>query len=483
MPNRFGACSCCGAVDCTPIDEVDLPDVTISGYSAVGGWTETGSRCCWTRAFDNDTTTYTEWCTTLPIVDTTLDYEIEDKLWALKALTLKATLGAASCPIPAEMCCWDDPPCEVVYTRTTTFAGDIQIHMRVRYRTSRIYVQYGRRNFDCGSGPVEKYYLGTSAEVNGNYGIFPVGSVSVTCAEVTHACFSLDTPVLDDYLQEWQDLCDPVEHPWATTAFCDGGSFGQTFCRIKLYDTPPTGSITFSNSDNLSGCTADGLLCQCNEGFDVTEVCVSPDSSIYTICFPEPTVTGCNPTETFIGNDCTGGMSIYSCFEGCDISTPFCNVARNCDDVTQTFHFDFIWSDSFAGLDETETLALYCYGVVGGGWLFPFDCSTLNANWLPVLSSAPTCPTDPCEWANVESGNGFQFREVTPLYECNTFATCDATCCQDVYCDEFCGVCGHKWDWLPLYWERNVTGTPTQTCTTNATELCIPATNPTIVLS
>jgi hypothetical protein len=306
--------------------------------------------------------------------------------------------------------------------------------------------------------------------------------VSITYDEVVHPCFTVGA-TYTDYLLEFADKCDTVEYPWGETEFCDGGTFGIEFCRIKLYDTPPTGSVTFTNSDILTGCTADGLLCTCNENFDVTEVCVSPDASIYTICFGEPQVVACDQTETFIGNDCTGGMSIYSCFEGCDISTPFCNVARNCDDVVQTFHFDRLWSDSFAGLTLEEVTVLTCWGVVQGLQLLWIGGGSATYYWLPSSADAPTCPTDPyeIETDGAAVGNGFYI--VEPLYECISFATCDATCCQDVYCDEFCGTCGHKWDWVPLYWERNLIGTPTQTCTTNATELCIPATNPTIVLS
>lgn len=503
MPNRFGACGCCGTPDCTPIDVADLPTITISGWTGLG-WTQTGNGCCWTQCFTKDETTWS-WSCPGVIHEAEFSEYCETNLWTIQAKEPLRTT-TTTCPLPTSMCCGDTDKqllAEIIL-EAQKFVGHYPIFF---YTPFSLCVQYSHETVDCGLGPELKWVLKSSLSYQ-YVGYVMMHSIAqaIQTATFYNSCFTETKDHTFDITDGTAFTCPATQvdaDAIRTAALgatvggglkCAGISSGTcTFDRIKFYDAEPTGTVTFTNSDLLGSCT----LTQCQEGSNYTTSCcatfpaldtgggyTNPNCDIPCVCdgLAENTnyevfarTTGTVSNSCYHTNCSTppspGQGTQYAIVGDCNSTDPDfgCQteaLVRCCNNgqSTDCFSYDLI----------------PCLGLTDG----TEDTSVVNQPWVAcdeVLWFQATKPyIDPAVYAPVCGNCTGVGGASLSLPDCSDPADCDPVCCYYFDCLE-CPDCNNKWTgFLP----ENVAYSSTVVCSGQTTRQgCISAPSWSITLS
>ncbi len=437
-----GFCKCC-ETGCYELQPEDLPTVTPpAGWSVVSDWT--GTACCKCLTMQPDTQTWTDSCSGVFGV-AEQDYNCT---WDILAWELPnpRVLTSAVCPSDGTIYCT---------TRNKFKAGEGvgRIYCREEWKLlvstapSEITLCISKQNVDCGSGPVEKWVLSSqycydvqtwavrnrqkilAREITVTHSCFkktaspsPATACDYDVEEIhTHECTR--AAALDDVALDNGDAI-PVESGIGGGTFC--------FCRHKLFDAAPTGSVTFTNADVLGACDLE-FTCNSTGCDDSTQVCFSVSSwpcavrpcwcdttyeiteEIEQICYQQ----NCSPGDCGFGLTC---VDPQKCVSFSVISPPDCEgiiTLRCCLPVTDPGCFDV--SNYVLAKTTPGSLGNCCRD--GSTIGVPGNCAT----GAEEFGNYPICHAS-------NSLNLVPFC-IEPLFTC-TALTCDATCCHDLDCDQ-----------------------------------------------
>lgn len=406
--------NCCCETECCVDITAELPTITMSGMTA-SSWSGTG--CC--REMTLTPTSTPAWtCTKTSPIWTAEFKRDRTKEYHAPIVPYRREYLSNPCPLTQDHCC---PQGEVLIgTVTESQTTSITVNYKVRYKLLAIIVKYSKQNVTCDGVEECRYVVQSTYRYSYQYQITKVTgfSASVT-STVESACFSLsdvaeqghtftvDEPAPTDDCTAWNN------NSQSGITVLASGSGTIDFDRIKYYLAPPTGSISFSNTD-LQVCSDTS----CNtDGNYVTQVCIYSISNASTArpcwcagvtqdfydeeCSLEA-VNPCNGSgfgEYTIYTGCEGEegclVGFGTCFENdlpaCDLYPAQCSeitLPDECDDPTRILYWT-IGGVSSAIMECCKA----CGTTTCGQYPFqPFDCSDENNCDPDCCFQTPDCP-------------------------------------------------------------------------------------------
>lgn len=479
---------CCCTCDCLPIE--DLPTITISGHTG-NGWS---GDCCFEQTFTpNSTPSWSKNCSGM-LFEGSVSESCTTEHWQRLTPTYRGYefLGEGGClDLPENFCCPDGAD-HIATTQTEWDFAD-NAFMAVWRRPKHVIVRISQEEVDCEG--VEGQTGGCKIVIRSRY-VYDYQSkvyqnaqtkVTQTVAMVNDTCFEVNPDhEIDDSGSPLID-CDGVPSEPPTNPIDANCLYTGTiyFDRVKYYDTMPSGSITFGNSD-VPGC--DSSSCDYSPYNYVDSVCIyGPTGEVDTSgclfnlpCYCTGTVVSVSPSDQSETVTCIGESvrEKQGCFDdpcvpaSCafDLIT-ICNnpgepplFETDCDDYFTAALAGFVCSGG-SGRDGIGS-----DGTMGG----PFVTTDSDLKYL----SCGGC-SDGCYFANpTDTGPSYPY---LPLFDCDD-SPCDQDCCRFV--DE-CPCCPGECNPLFRNGVSTVTShTRTQTCTgLQSASVCTNAPSWTITLA
>lgn len=373
-------CECCiPGEECTCLTIEELPQVTKTGWTA-DPWTQVGD-CCFKTTLKPNISIFDLWDETATCVSPGV---IQTANFAATCETIAYTWNNHDrplwfewndpnkpCPIPSELCCPDPLGPVQVGTTSSSIQWRMGLGFLLYFINPSIDVYITKALVDCGGqNPVCKYVL-MSTSHHSYMSFFPFSSDVnyARSASVTNSCYS-KRPNTDKSSNGWERDCWngisfkqdeellPIYPPnfddetWYASCidrqyvdFTSGSGNVFQFDRIKFLDAMPSGNVSFSNSDILSGqpCSVDlDELCGFTPTYLDDEVCIySPepysDNGILSkppcFCDSNDLSTLTTYVETFYNRCDNGQYTLYQCFPGIDDLPGSCTTANStCDD-------------------------------------------------------------------------------------------------------------------------------------------------------
>lgn len=357
-------CYCCTEQTCYTLQESDLPDVSLSGWTG-GDWE--GNACCKCITFTPDNPVTVTACSG--------DYataEITGSCgWDVRVIeNAKPLLGG--CPIPDDQCCGG--PISSIGSGTLTDSLQHTFRAYIRYTQATVSVCISKQDVDCNGTVAEKYVVLSrycyDVDVLSVRAVDGQRTIATTLTDDT--CFKKHQGGITNY-----PFCDSLsevslDSPCDTDVFGDQDALlfsGQAcFERVKFFDEPPDGEQIFDNDDDGDGCAWSfcesdfeyttefcyeissfvGKPCWCDYGWNITtqttttnlqsrcgcDRCLTQElGTFYT------TIISCDPPESSI-SCCPGRTCNETCYS---FETTCCNIEwtaeaeDNCDLFAYTF--------------------------------------------------------------------------------------------------------------------------------------------------
>jgi hypothetical protein len=363
-------CYCCLESDCYELQPEDLPDVSITGWTAEGGWE--GNACCKCITLVPDDPVTVESCYENY---GSADVDIECS-WDLRAIpTLDLPFASAeTCPVPDSWCC----PGPVIkigegssvsywhYTYNAIFA----------YTPIKIEICISKQDVTCGEETTTKYVLLSRY----CYEVKAVSSRGVDSSILlettfTNSCFEeapLGTLGLVPCDQSEEQSIEPAcSYDDLSDALAGSLLLPPTqicFERVKFLDSPPDGEFEFTDLDDGDGCTWE----RCHDFEYTTEYCFEVASFIGRPCWcdydftivestvidPITSVCGCNaclvpeqlettPGTNYVIIDCDNPeLVILKCCPGRTCGELCYNIETTCYEIVVTPEPDPLCLDS-----------------------------------------------------------------------------------------------------------------------------------------
>lgn len=411
----FGKCGCA----CECVLEPELPTITIGGMTGQG-WT--GSFCCFRQAFTYNATPTDSVITTAPIYSSTATQDRTQQVLTAE----NYRIPMFSFPGPGDFCediDYDAACCGerniLMGTLQEIVSETIERKLRVTYRPVSIEIEYSKQKVDCDGAVVCRYVVKFSIFYSYEY-IYLTERQSSRQVISTPAggCFVCVGPDSNDRECSFTDESEG-------TITSGGGSGNFRVDRIKYYESAPTGTITFVNSDTDTCDRTEFVLPVCDtEGNYVSQVCINADSASPP-CWCGTTSIGLED-DTYtdpLGDGCTPYALVYTCGDVfCSSAADFCTAEDvSCERSVQC---------SGVLVPEGCDAAIFLLTGLAPAWrigdaffsFFPDCCITGGAT---VCSSYPFAPKSNCE--DVPLGSGLE---------------CDEDCCHSyIDFEESCPNC------------------------------------------
>ena len=470
---------CCCACDCLPLE--DLPTVTISGYTG-GGWS--GS-CCYEQTFTPNTTpSWSKSCSGMIYEASVFEECVTDHSQFLTPNYRGFEFFPNGCDeIAEDFCCPEGA--ELIATTTTQWEFQDNAFLAVWRRVKEIKVRISQEEVDC-SG-VEGQTGGCKIVIRSRFiyewasKIYGNSTTKVTQTILMHntTCFESNPNFVINDPTPSVITCSDVPSNAPTSGDCVfTGDF--YFDRVKYYDTMPTGSVSFGNSD-VPGCNSSS--CDYDPYSYVSSVCIyAPTDAIANnqCLFQEPcyctgTITSDNSTFIRDAIECDTGSGFISEVSGCndDPCPELCtSLMTQCPDDPDPYECPgTALSLSRLGFDIDPINPSLCLRT-GIGEPDGNCCGSYGDKYIGCGVSVTTAGLFPEKPYNSTSN-------------CSAGA-CDENCCrlfEDCPCCYPDGNCLSKFNAFN-YYSSTVTHTRSQTCTgLQSASVCTSAPTWTITLS
>ncbi len=470
---------CCCTCDCLPLE--DLPTVTISGYTG-SGWS---GDCCYEQTFTpNSTPSWSKSCSGMLYEGLVTEQCVTDHSRFLTPNYRGFEFFPGGCDeIAQDYCCPEGV--ELIATTTTDWEFKDNAFLAVWRRVREIKVRISQEEVDCSGVEGQtggckivirsRIIYDWSSKIYGNATTKITQSVlmhNTTCFEANpDFVFSDPTPTLI--------TCSDVPSSPPSSGDCRfGGDF--YFDRVKYYETMPTGSVSFGNTD-VAGC--DSTSCDYDPYSYVSSVCIyGPTGPIANnqCIFQEPcyctgTITTDNSTISYPAEECDRGDAFILEVDGCeDDPCPELCTSLNTQCANDPDPYECPGTAlnlSRLGFDIDPVNLALCFRT-GIGEADGLCCSVYGDKIIGCGASKTTA-------------GFFPATPYQPTFECTEIA-CDEVCCRffnDCPCCYPDGVCLELYD-PANYFSAIDTHTRSQSCTgLQSASVCTSAPTWTITLS
>lgn len=308
----IGNCCC----TCYIPDNYELPTITKTGWSA-SGWTGTCCKCM--TLTPNTPYTWQNCCTTPFLTQTRTSTETTKYR---KVPTVKPKVGLPNNNLPCvfnvqkENCC-PDPSSELAdLIKTTVNTNTFKLLAGIKLAYIEICIS--KQQVTCGNDPPATKWIVSSKFFFYYTSRIVRGRTSNATWEVRNfndSCFELNsTPFTTSCSSEEVAPCDlntiSNSDPGALCVLASGIA---SFNRVKFYDTLPTGTVSFSDSDLGTDCTWDS--CGSNDLRDLS-FCMSVSS--VPSCGEKLEVCSCNTSSTRTATETTFNIGSACCTKECN---------------------------------------------------------------------------------------------------------------------------------------------------------------------
>jgi len=466
----FGRC-CCGECECLPF--VDLPDVSISGWTG-DGWSGV---CCYEQTFTpNAAQSWSKTCTS-DVFSSTVSESCETEHYHILTPDYRGyELFPDGCEtIPDDFCCPEGD--ELIATTNSEWTFENKGFFAFWRRIKEIIVRISREDVNCEG--VEGQTGGCKIVIRSRY-VYEVRSrfykndrtsSSQTVTMNNSTCFEKDDNYEFDNALSSAFTCDDVPSTPPDSIIQENclEFVDVYFDRVKYYDDMPTGSISFGNTD-VPGCTSSS----CNyDPYNYTnQVCIyTPSEEVtQTYClFSEPCY--CTDDVFPVSNSIT---QTFSCTKGLITEIGGCNanpcipmlcnvIITDCsnDDPPFDCGYQFTRNQLQYDIDPENPATCFVEGIGGGIY------NACGASY------------------GIEGVGGSDSRPYTRLITCDDPTDCNSSCCR--YYDD-CPCCVPDGTCIPIhstsYYSTVISHTRTQTCSgITSLSFCTNAPTWTITLS
>jgi len=403
----IGNCCC----TCYIPDNYELPTITKTGWTA-SSWS---GLCCKCMTLSPNDPYNLQWqnCCSSPFLTQTRT--IDEIRRYIKKPTVKPKVGLPTDLLPCSFtveqvhCCPD--PESTLFDLSSTLIQENKYKLLSGIKLAYIEICISKQEVTCGdASPVTKWIVSSKYFFNYVARIIRDRTVTLTreITGLTDPCVSINddpAPTLSCSDEE-TGTCD-LNDLTGPGILCVLSSGLASFNRVKFYDTLPTGTVTFTDSDLGSDCVWDS--------------CGSNDARETSLCFSVSSVPACNVEIDLC--DCNVSTSKSLTPTTVNIDNLCCQ--RECIPITVPGSPDYPYT-IFIRCCDGDVLDSFCEP----SECYSFDCGTQTVYAGEAIGNLDECETKIDYWLNVSCALG-----PGQFYQLYFIKTCDEN--SDCYWDEW----------------------------------------------